>query len=216
MSNILSLIVPSLFETLYMVILSTIFTMILGLPIGILLVVTEKNHILPHKTVNSVLSFIVNIGRSIPFIILNFALIPFTRLVVGTSIGTTAAMVPLVIAAVPFFARVVESSLKELNYGIIEASIAMGASPMEIILKVMLPESIPSLILGVTITIIAQVGYSAMAGAVGGGGLGNLAINYGYYRYKPDVMLSTIFVLVILVMSIQSIGNRLSNKFDKR
>lgn len=216
MNNILSLIVPSLFETLYMVILSTIFTIILGLPIGIFLVVTDKNHILPNKTINSVLSFIVNIGRSIPFIILNFALIPFTRLVVGTSIGTTAAMVPLVIAAVPFFARVVESSLKELNYGIIEASIAMGASPMEIILKVMLPESIPSLILGVTITIIAQVGYSAMAGAVGGGGLGNLAINYGYYRYKPDVMLSTIFVLVILVMSIQSIGNRLSNKFDKR
>lgn len=216
MSNIISLIVPSLFETLYMVILSTIFTIILGLPIGILLVVSEKNHILPNKAVNSVLSFIVNIGRSIPFIILNFALIPFTRLVVGTSIGTTAAMVPLIIAAVPFFARVVESSLKELNYGIIEASIAMGASPMEIILKVMLPESIPSLILGVTITIIAQVGYSAMAGAVGGGGLGNLAINYGYYRYKPDVMLSTIFVLVILVMSIQSIGNILSNKFDKR
>lgn len=216
MSNILSLIVPSLFETLYMVILSTVFTIILGLPIGILLVVTDKNHILPNKTVNSVLSFIVNIGRSIPFIILNFALIPFTRLVVGTSIGTTAAMVPLVIAAVPFFARVVESSLKELNYGLIEASIAMGASPMEIILKVMLPESIPSLILGVTITIIAQVGYSAMAGAVGGGGLGNLAINYGYYRYKPDVMLSTILVLVVLVMLIQTIGNKLSNKFDKR
>lgn len=216
MNNILSLIVPSLFETLYMVFVSTIFTILVGLPLGVLLVVTEKNHILPNKPLNSILSFIINVGRSIPFIILNFALIPFTRLVVGTSIGTTAAMVPLVIAAVPFFARVVESSLKELNYGIIEASIAMGASPMEIILKVMLPESIPSLILGGTITIIAQVGYSAMAGAVGGGGLGNLAINYGYYRYKPDVMLSTILVLVVLVMSIQSIGNKLSIKFDKR
>ena len=216
MDSILSLLIPSLKETVYMVSVATIFTLILGLPLGIILVVTEENHILPNKTINQLLSFIINIGRSIPFVILMVAIIPFTRAIVGTSIGTSAATVPLIIATIPFFARVVESSLKELNSGIIEASIAMGATPYEIIFKVMLPEAISSLVLGVTMTIINLIGYSAMAGAVGGGGLGDLAIRYGYQRYQSDIMIATIIVLIIIVMTIQFIGNKLANKLDKR
>lgn len=215
MNRLIELLVPSLCETLYLVFVSVLFTTIIGLPIGITLVVTDKNHILPNKTINSMLSFIVNIGRSIPFVILMVAIVPFTRVVVGTTIGTTAAIVPLVVASIPFFARIVETSLREISWGIIEAGISMGASPVEIIVKVILPEATPSLILGITITIIAQIGYSAMAGVVGGGGLGDLAIRYGYQRFQTDVMLSTVIVLVILVMGIQSLGNFLSKKLNK-
>lgn len=215
MIKLIELLLPSLWETLYMVFVSVLFTIIVGLPIGITLVVTDKNHILPNKTINSILSFIVNIGRSIPFVILMVAIVPFTRAVVGTTIGTTAAIVPLVVASIPFFGRIVETSLREVSWGIIEAGISMGASPLEIILKIILPEAIPSLILGITITIIAQIGYSAMAGVVGGGGLGDLAIRYGYQRFQTDVMISTVLVLVILVIGIQSLGNFLSKKLNK-
>jgi len=214
--EILELLLPSLGETVYMVIVSTIFTVLLGFPLGVLLVITEKDHILPKPMLNSVLSYIVNIIRSMPFLILMVAIFPFTKLIVGSSIGTTAAIVPLTIAATPFFARIVETSLKEISPGIIEASIAMGATPMEIILKVLLPEALPSLVLGVTITIINILGYSAMAGTVGGGGLGDLAIRYGYHRFQTKVMVSTVIVLIIIVQATQSVGNKLSNILNKK
>ncbi|MDK2918610.1 MAG: D-methionine transport system permease protein [Candidatus Petromonas sp.] len=216
MSELISLLMPSLFETLYMVLVSMIFTILLGLPLGITLVVTDKNHILPNSVLNIVLSYIINITRSLPFIILMLAIIPFTRLVVGTTIGTTAAIVPLVVAATPFFARIVETSLKEVDYGVIEASIAMGASPFQIIAKVLLPEAMPSLVLGITITLISILGYSAMAGVVGGGGLGDLAVRYGYHRFQTDVMVATVVVLIIIVQITQSIGNKLSKILSKK
>ena len=202
-------------ETLSMVLLSTGFTVLLGLPLGVILVVTSKGHLLENQILNSLLSYIVNIARSLPFIILMIFIIPFTRLVVGTSIGTRAAIVPLVVAAIPFFARIVESALKEVDGGVIEAAIAMGASPLQIIVRVLIPEALPSLILGTTITIINLLGYSAMAGAVGGGGIGDLAIRYGYHRFQTDVMLMTILVLIVLVQGIQSSGNLIANRVLK-
>jgi len=202
-------------ETLSMVLLSTGFTVLLGLPLGVILVVTSKGHLLENQILNSLLSYIVNIARSLPFIILMIFIIPFTRLVVGTSIGTRAAIVPLVVAAIPFFARIVESALKEVDGGVIEAAIAMGASPLQIIVRVLIPEALPSLILGTTITIINLLGYSAMAGAVGGGGIGDLAIRYGYHRFQTDVMLMTILVLIVLVQGIQSSGNLVANRVLK-
>ena len=202
-------------ETLSMVLLSTGFTVLLGLPLGVILVVTSKGHLLENQILNSLLSYIVNIARSLPFIILMIFIIPFTRLVVGSSIGTRAAIVPLVVAAIPFFARIVESALKEVDGGVIEAAIAMGASPLQIIVRVLIPEALPSLILGTTITIINLLGYSAMAGAVGGGGIGDLAIRYGYHRFQTDVMLMTILVLIVLVQGIQSSGNLIANRVLK-
>lgn len=216
MSELFELLRPSLFETLYMVSVAMIFTIVLGMPLGIVLVVTDKNHILPNLGLNNILSYIVNIMRSLPFVILMISIIPFTKLIVGTTIGTTAAIVPLVVAAVPFFARIVETSLREVNYGVIEASIAMGASPLEIITKVMIPEAMSSLILGITITIINIIGYSAMAGVVGGGGLGDLAIRYGYHRFRTNVMLATVLVLIVIVQIIQSVGTKVSNSINKR
>ncbi|PAB59256.1 methionine ABC transporter permease [Anaeromicrobium sediminis] len=216
MNNILSLIIPSLNETLFMVGLSTLLTILLGLPLGITLVVTDENHILPNKSVNRILSWIINITRSLPFIILMVFIIPFTRFVVGTTLGTKAAIVPLVIAATPFYARVVESSIREIQWGVIEASLAMGATPMKIITQVLIPEATPSLVLGITITLINIVGYSAMAGAIGGGGLGDLAIRYGYQRFRVDIMWSTIIVLILLVQIIQSTGNKLASLINKK
>jgi D-methionine transport system permease protein len=210
------LLAPSLLETLYMVFLSTLFSLVLGLPLGIILVITEKGHIWEMPKLNKVLGTIINIARSLPFIILIIAIFPLSRLIVGTTIGSTAAIVPLSIAAAPFVARIIESSLKEVSWGVIEASISAGATIPQIIFKVLIPEALPSLILGVTLTIISIIGYSAMAGAIGGGGLGDLAIRYGYQRFQTDVLVATIVVLVVLVEIIQNLGNYLANKVDKR
>ncbi len=203
-------------DTLYMVLVSVSFSYLLGLPLGIAVVITEEHGILPSSKLNRTLDAIINFTRSIPFIILLIAVIPFTRWVVGTSIGATASIVPLVIGAIPFVARMVESSLKEIDKGIIEAALAMGASPMQIITKVMVPETLPSLILGASITTITLIGYSAMAGTVGGGGLGDLAIRYGYHRYQNDMMVLTIGLLIIIVQVVQSFGNFLARKIDKK
>ncbi|SDN11227.1 methionine ABC transporter permease [Acetanaerobacterium elongatum] len=203
-------------ETLYMTVVSVLFSYILGLPLGVLVVITGKNSLASMPKFNAVLGWIVNIGRSIPFIILMVALIPFTRMVVGKSIGSTAACVPLIIGAAPFVARLVETSLEELDYGVIEAAKAMGATNWQIIYKVMLPEAVPSLVRGVSIATITLIGYSAMAGAVGGGGLGDIAIRYGYHRYEYEVMLITIVLLVIIVQVIQSIFNLVARRIDKR
>lgn len=206
------LISPAVGETLYMVFVSTLLAYLLGLPLGVILVVSSPGHIAPNPWVERILGTLINILRSAPFIILLVAFIPLTRVLVGTSIGTTAAIVPLVISAAPFVARVVESSLKEVPYGIIEAALSMGASPFQIILKVLLPEAKGSLILGVTITTISVIGYTAMAGAVGGGGLGDLAIQYGYNRFRTDIMIVTVIILVILVQGLQSLGTSLARK----
>ena len=198
-----------------MVFLSAVFTVLLGLPLGIILVITSKGHILDWPALNKVLSIIVNVTRSLPFIILMIFIIPFTRLIAGTSIGTNATVVPLVVAAVPFFARIVESALHEVDGGVIEAAIAMGAGPIDIVVRVLIPEALPSLILGTTITIINLLGYSAMAGTIGGGGIGDLAIRYGYHRFQTDVMIMTIIVLIILVQGIQVSGNLIAQNILK-
>jgi D-methionine transport system permease protein len=199
-----------------MVFFSTLFALILGLPLGIILVITDKGHIYEMPKLNKILGTIINIMRSIPFIILIIAIFPLSRLIVGTTIGSTAAIVPLSIAAAPFVARIIESSLKEVSWGVIEASISVGATIPQIIFKVMIPEALPSLILGVTLTIINILGYSAMAGAIGGGGLGDLAIRYGYQRFQTDVLIATIIILIVIVELVQNIGNFLARKVDKR
>lgn len=207
---------PAIQETLYMTLVATFLSYVLGIPLGIVLVTTDKGHILQNLPLNRFLGTIVNIFRSVPFIILLVALIPFTRIIVGTSIGTSAAIVPLVISATPFVARLVETSLKEVPWGVIEAAMSMGATPGQIIRKVLLPEARSSLILGFAITTISIVGYSAMAGAIGGGGLGDLAIRYGYDRFQTDVMVVTVVVLIIMVQLIQSLGDFLAAKINKK
>lgn len=207
--------IKATWDTLYMTLVSVLFASVLGIPLGVVLVITDKGHIKENLVLNRVLGSIVNVFRSFPFIILLLALVPFTRLVVGTTIGTTAAIVPLTIASAPFVARLVEQSLKEINWGVVEASLAMGASTWQIIRKVLLPEAMPGIILGTTITTIAVIGYSAMAGAVGGGGLGDLAIRYGYMRFDSVVMVTTVIILVVLVQVLQSLGNYLAAKFNK-
>lgn len=214
--QIINLLIQGLGETLQMTAISTIVAMIVGIPLGIVLVITGKGHILSNKAVNSTLGAVVNALRSIPFIILMVAIIPLTRLIAGTSIGTTAACVPLTIAAIPFLARLVETSIREINSGVIEAAQAMGASPFQIIRKVLLPEALPTIIDNVTVLIVNLISYSAMAGAIGGGGLGDIAIRYGYQRFQGDVMLATIIILIVLVQLIQSIGDFLSRKVNKR
>jgi len=203
-------------ETLYMTLFSTLLAYILGLPIGVALYVTDKNGLKPHKGINAVLGTIVNIVRSVPFIILLITILPFTQWLLGTTLGATATVVPLVICAAPFIGRMVESSLKEVPAGVIEASRAMGTSNMKIILKTLIPEAKPSLISGCTITVTTILGYTAMAGYVGGGGLGAIAINYGYYRYNTPVMLVTVLLMVIIVQLFQEIGSRIEKKTDKR
>ncbi|SJZ34033.1 methionine ABC transporter permease [Selenihalanaerobacter shriftii] len=202
-------------ETLYMVIVSMTIASIFGMPLGVSVVVTEPDNILENKKINFVLGSIINIARSIPFIILMVAIIPFTRLVVGTSIGTTAAIVPLAVAAIPFIGRIVENALKEVDSGVIEAAESMGATPWEIISKVLIPEALPSLILGLTLAVISLIGYSAIVGAIGGGGLGDIAVRYGYQRFQGDIMLQTVVILVVLVQLIQSTGNLLAGRLDK-
>lgn len=202
--------------TLYMTLTSTFFAYVLGLPMGILLVITAKNGLKPNAAVYKVLDVMVNVIRSIPFLILLMLLIPFTRLVVGKSYGATATIVPLTIAAAPFIARLVESSLLEVDYGVVEAAQSMGASTGSIVWKVLLAEARTSLIVGATIALGTVLGYSAMAGIVGGGGLGDVAIRYGYYRYEAEIMIVTVVLLVILVQILQMIGTKLSKKMDKR
>lgn len=213
---ITNLLFKSLAETLYMLSVSAIIAAIIGIPLGILLVVTEKNGILVCPVLNKPLAFAINMVRSIPFIILMVAIIPFTRMVAGTSIGTTAAIVPLTIAAIPYTARMVETSIREIPFGLIEAAESMGASPYQIIKKVLIPEALPSIIENMTVVIVSLIGSSAMAGTIGGGGLGNLAIRYGYQRFQADVMIATIIVLIIIVQLIQFIGSTWSRKTDKR
>lgn len=213
---ITNLLFKSLAETLYMLSVSAIIAAIIGIPLGILLVVTEKNGILVCPVLNKPLAFAINMVRSIPFIILMVAIIPFTRMVAGTSIGTTAAIVPLTIAAIPYTARMMETSIREIPFGLIEAAESMGASPYQIIKKVLIPEALPSIIENMTVVIVSLIGSSAMAGTIGGGGLGDLAIRYGYQRFQADVMIATIIVLIIIVQLIQFIGSTWSRKTDKR
>lgn len=210
------MIVPAFFDTIYMVFFSSLFAIIFGLIIGIILYATKKGHILEHKIINNILGMIINIGRSIPFVILMIAVFPLSKIIVGTTIGSTASIVPLTIASIPFVARMIEVTLDEIDYGIIEASISMGASELEIIFKVIIPETISGIISVMTTTIISIIGYSAMAGTIGGGGLGNIAIAYGYQRFRNDLLLTSIFLMIILVQIVQMIGNKLARKYNKK
>ncbi|WP_286951840.1 MULTISPECIES: methionine ABC transporter permease [Aminobacterium] len=205
---LINLLAAPTLETIYMVMFSTLFATLLGFPIGIALVVTEKGGLIENEAIYRILDGIVNVCRSFPFIILMIVLFPFSRLIVGTTIGTTASIVPLSIGAAPFVGRVVESALKEVEKGLIEAAVSMGTHPKDIILKVMVPEALPSLILGGTLTVINIIGYSAMAGAIGGGGLGDLAIRYGFHRFQTDVLIAAVIVIIVLVQVIQVIGNK--------
>ena len=214
--QVIKLLITGTLDTLQMTVISTIMAMIIGIPLGVVLVVTSKGHILENAALNKILGAIVNATRSIPFIILMVAIIPFTRMVVGTSIGTTAACVPLTLAAIPFLARLVETSIKDIQFGVIEAAQSMGASPFQIIRKVLLPETLPTIIDNVTVLIVNLIGYSAMAGAIGGGGLGDIAIRYGYQRFQGDIMLATIIILIIMVQVIQMIGDGLSKAMNKK
>jgi D-methionine transport system permease protein len=215
----LSIWLPNLWQatldTLYMVGAATFFTLLFGMPLGILLVITEKYGLFPAKIFHQGLSLIVNITRSLPFIILMVVVIPFTRAVAGTTIGATAAIVPLSLAAIPFFGRVAETSLREVDHGIVEAAQAMGCSTWQIVFWVMIPEAMPSIVLGITLTIISLLGYSAMAGAIGGGGLGDLAIRYGYQRFETAIMLATVVILVMLVQGIQYAGNKIAQRISR-
>ena len=214
--DMIRLLAQGIWETLYMTIVSSLLAYLLGLPLGILLIVTDKDGICPMRLLNHMLGFIVNFVRSVPFLILLIAVIPFTRFLVGTSVGSTATIVPLVLASAPFVARMVESSLKEVDKGVIEAAQSMGASPLRIMCRVLLPEAKPSLLVGSAITMTTILGYSAMAGFCGGGGLGAIAINYGYYRQNNEIMLIMIVLLVIIVQVLQEIGLRISKNTDKR
>lgn len=211
-----SLLSKGILETLYMTVVSTAIAYLLGIPLGILVYVTDAKSICSNRCINFIVGVFINMIRSIPFLILLVAMLPVTRAIVGTTIGSTATIVPLVAAATPFVARMVESSLKEVNPGVIEAAKAMGSSPFQIICRVLLPEAKPSLLVGCTIAIATILGYSAMAGFVGGGGLGAIAINYGYYRYKTNVMLITVALLILIVQLFQEVGMRIATRIDKR
>ena len=214
--QIIGLLGQGIWETLYMVLVSALFSYVIGIPLGVLVFVTDQNGICRNRVLNLLIGGVINFIRSIPFLILLVLILPFTRLIVGTTIGSTATIVPLVVAAAPYVARMVESSLKEVESGVVEAAQAMGASRMQIILNVMLPEAKPSLLVGATISLATILGYSAMAGFVGGGGLGAIATNYGYYRYNTEVMLITVLLLVIIVQIFQEGGLRLVRRIDKR
>ena len=212
----LPLLAKALGETLYMVIISMVISSAIGIPLGVLLHVSAEGEILDAPLLNRAVGAVVNAVRSVPFIILMVAIIPLTRLIVGSAIGTTAAMVPLVIASVPFIGRQVETSLREVPRGLVEAALSMGATPIQIITRVLLPESMPGIVSQLTTVIIALVGESAMAGAIGGGGLGDLAIRYGYQRFRPDIMIATVVILIVLVQLVQFLGNTLAARLDKR
>lgn len=215
-SEINEMIIRGIGETLYMTLLSTAIGYIFGLPLGICLAVTDKDGLTPNKVVYKILDIVVNVARSIPFLILLILLIPLTRFIVGRSTGSTATIVPLVVAAIPFIARLVESSVKEVDKGVIEAAKSMGAGNLRIIVKVLLVEGRTSLVTGVTIAIGTILGYSAMAGVVGGGGLGDIAVRYGYYRYQSDIMIVTVVLLIVIVQILQSTGTLTAKKIDKR
>lgn len=214
--ELLSMIAWSTVDTLRMVALAGLFGTIIGLPLGIFLATSRAGELFPAPVTNRLVGLVVNATRSTPFIILVVAIVPLTRFVAGTSIGTAAATVPLTIAAVPFIARVVEAAVREVDQGLIEAARAFGASPLQIVRKVLLPEALPAVTLALTLTLVSLIGYSAMVGAVGGGGLGDLGIRYGYQRFMPDVMLVVVLVLIALVQGVQSIGDTLARRLDKR
>lgn len=214
--QIIDLMIQGLGETVGMTLISTIISTLIGVPLGVILVITSKGHILENGPLNKALGAVVNALRSTPFIILMVAIIPFTRLVVGTSIGTVAATVPLTVAAIPFLARLVETSIREISSGVIEAAQAMGASPLQIIRKVLLPEALPTIVDNITVLIVNLISYSAMAGAVGGGGLGDIAIRYGYQRFNLEVMIVTIVILIVMVQIIQTAGDILSRRLNKK
>lgn len=210
------LIFPALIETIYMVFLSGIFSIIIGIFLGIILYVTQKGGLMENLYTNKILGMVINIGRSIPFVVLIILVLPLSRLMLGSSIGSTAAVIPLTIAAIPFVARLIESDLKEVDKGVIEVAVSFGATNFQILTKVLLPESISSVVQSITITLINIIGYSAMAGLVGGGGLGDIANRYGVQRYRLDVLIITIIVLVVLVQVIQVAGNLIAYKLNKR
>ena len=216
LSQLIDIMSGGIVESLYMTVVSTLLAYLFGIPLGVVLYITDKGDIAENRVINAQVGTVVNLLRSVPFIILLVAILPFTRFVVGTTIGATATIVPLVVAATPFVARMVESSLKEVDGGVIEAALSMGSNNWQIITKVLLPEAKPSLIVGSTIAITTILGYSAMAGFVGGGGLGAIGINYGYYRYEEDIMLITVVLLVIIVQVFQETGMRIATKTDKR
>ncbi len=215
-ADVFPLLMKALGETVAMVVVSMIAATAIGVPLGVLLITTAKGGVLACPVLNRILAAVVNAVRSVPFIILMVAIIPFTRLVAGTSIGTTAAMVPLTLASIPFIGRQVETSLREVPYGIVEAALAMGATPMQIVCRVYLPEALPAIVAQLTTVVIALVGESAMAGAIGGGGLGDLAIRYGYQRFRPEIMLATVVVLIALVQLVQFAGNTLAKRLNKK
>ncbi len=212
MNAFIQLVGTATLQTLAMVALSTVFSLALGFPLGVLLSVTDPAGIAPRPALNQALSRIVNVLRSFPFIILMILLFPLSRIVVGTSIGTVATIVPLSVAAAPFVARIIETALKEVDPGVIQAARAMGSTDRQIIFRVMIPEALPSLVSGVTLTIINLIGYSAMAGAIGGGGLGDLAIRYGYQRFRTDIMIAAVVIILVLVEAIQATGSRIAGR----
>ena len=212
---VFSMIWTSTLETLYMVFFSTLFSLLIGFPIGILLTVTKEGNILERPKLNKVLDFIINTLRSFPFIILMILLFPLSRIIVGTTVGSTAAIVPLSISAAPFVARMIEGALNEVDKGLIEASSSMGANNWTIIFKVMIPETMPHIIHGITVTVISLIGFSAMAGTIGAGGLGDLAIRFGYQRFKTDIMVYAVIVIIIVVQILQSLGNYLVYRAKK-
>jgi D-methionine transport system permease protein len=214
--EMINLIAASTGETLYMVAVSALIATLFGLPLGVYLATSAKGELFAAPWVNRVLGVVVNATRSTPFIILVVAIIPFTRLIAGTSIGTNAAIVPLTIAATPFIARLIEGAIREVDQGLIEAARAFGATPLQIVLKVLIPEALPGIVLGLTLAIVSLLGFSAMVGAVGGGGLGDLGIRYGYQRFMPEMMLAVVVVLIVLVQAVQSIGDRLARRLNKR
>ncbi|HML36555.1 MAG TPA: methionine ABC transporter permease [Bacillota bacterium] len=211
-----TLLLANTWITIWVSTLAMLFSYLLGVPLSVLLVITPPHGIWPHRTLNTAVGWIVNIGRSIPFIILLVALIPFTRFVMGSAIGPKAMVLPLTIGAAPFVARMVESALLEIDAGVLEVAQSTGSTVRQIVWKVILPESLPSIVFGASITYITLIAYQAMAGVIGGGGLGDVAIRYGYYRYQTDVMIATIIILIVLVTIIQILGNAISRKIDKR
>ena len=211
-----ALIGKGVLETLYMTVFATVGAYVIGLPIGLLLIATDRMGVRPQPTINAVVGVIVNILRSIPFLILAVSVMPITRFFVGTTIGSTATVIPLIIAAAPYVARMVESSIKEVGFGVSEAAQSMGASPWQIVIKVLVPEAKPSLMVGAAISVVTILGYSAMAGFIGGGGLGTIALNYGYNRNQTPPMLVTVILLVLIVQIFQEVGLRLAKRLDKR
>jgi D-methionine transport system permease protein len=214
--EIVQLIAEATLDTLWMVAVATVIATLLGVPLGVFLATSGRGELFALPAVNRIVGLIVNATRSTPFIILVVAIIPFTRLIAGTSIGTKAAIVPLTIAAIPFIARLVETAVREVDQGLVEAARAMGASPLQIVRKVLLPEAVPAIALSLTLAVVSMIGYSAMVGAVGGGGLGDLGIRYGYQRFMPDVMAAVVVVLIVLVQGVQTIGDTLARRLNKR